>query len=89
MEVFVLCKSFTYLYKVNIAWANDQKYYVDFIYIFHSLNSERYAEDNKVHLKAKNNEMCYHLHMQIRCQFKILFGDKFFEQFLNTFTYNA
>ena len=26
--------------------------------------------------------------MQIRCQFKILFGDKFFKQFLNTFTYN-
>ena len=31
MEVFVLWKSFTYLYKVYIAWANDQKYYVDFI----------------------------------------------------------
>ena len=35
---------------------------------FHSLNSERYAEDNKVHLKAKNKEMCHYLHMQIRCQ---------------------
>ena len=35
---------------------------------FYSLNSERYAEDNKVHLKAKNKEMC---HMQIRCQYKI------------------
>ena len=33
MEVFVLCKSFTYLYKAYIAWANDQKYYVDFINI--------------------------------------------------------
>ena len=53
------------------------------------INSERYAEDNKVHLKAKNKEMWRHLHMQIRCQFKILFGDKFFKQFLNTFTYNA
>ena len=31
MEVFALCKSFTLLYKVYIAWANDQKYYVDFI----------------------------------------------------------
>ena len=31
MEVFVLCKSFTYLYEVYIAWANDQKSYVDFI----------------------------------------------------------
>ena len=52
-------------------------------------NSERYAEDNKDHLKAKNKEMWHQLHMQIRCQFKILFGDKFFKQFLNTFTYNA
>ena len=34
MEVFVLCKSLTYLYKVYIAWANDQKYYVHFINIF-------------------------------------------------------
>ena len=34
MEVFVLCKSFTYLYKVYIASANDLKYYVDFIYSF-------------------------------------------------------
>ena len=34
MEVFVLCQSFTYLYKVYIALANDQKYYVDFIKIF-------------------------------------------------------
>ena len=34
MEVFVLCKSFTYLYKVYIAWANGQKYHVDFINIF-------------------------------------------------------
>ena len=33
--------------------------------------------------------MCHHLHMQIRCHFKILFGDKSFKQFLNTFTYNA
>ena len=56
---------------------------------FSLLNSERYAEDNKVHLKAKNKEMCHHLHMQIRCQFTILFGDKLFKQFLNTFTYNA
>ena len=54
MEVFVLCKSFTYLYKVYIATANDQKYYVDFTNIFYSLNSEIYAEDNKVILKAKN-----------------------------------
>ena len=53
------------------------------------LNSERYAEDNKVHLQAKNKEMCHHLHMQIRRQFKILFGDKFFKQFLNKFSYNA
>ena len=56
---------------------------------FHSLNSETYAEDNKVHLIAKNKETCHHLHMQIRCQFKILFGDKLFKQFLNKFTYNA
>ena len=34
MKTFVLCKPFTNLYKVNIAWANDQKYYVDLIYIF-------------------------------------------------------
>ena len=34
MEVFVLCKSFTYLYKVYIVWANDQKSYVDFINVF-------------------------------------------------------
>ena len=34
MEVFVLCKSFTYLYKVYIARAKDQKSYVDFINIF-------------------------------------------------------
>ena len=34
MEVFVLCNSFAYSYKVYIAWANDQKYYVDFINIF-------------------------------------------------------
>ena len=34
MEVYVLCKSFTYLYKVYIAWAKDQKYYVDFINTF-------------------------------------------------------
>ena len=45
---------------------------------FSLLNSERYAEDNKVHLKAKNKEMCHHLHMQIRCQFTILFGDTLF-----------
>ena len=56
---------------------------------FSLLNSERYAEDNKVHLKAKNKEMCHHLHMQIRCQFTILFGDKLFKHFLNTLTYNA
>ena len=89
MEVFVLCKSFTYLYKVYIALANDQKYYVDFNYIFYSLNSASYAEDNKVYLKAKNKVMCHHLHMHIRCQYKILFGDKFFKQFLITFTLNA
>ena len=34
MEVFVLCKSFTYLYKVYNTWANDQKYYLDFINIY-------------------------------------------------------
>ena len=34
MEVFVLCKSFTYLYKVYSAWAIEQEYYVDFINIF-------------------------------------------------------
>ena len=34
MEVFVICRSFTYLCTVFIAWANDQKYYVDFINIF-------------------------------------------------------
>ena len=34
MEVFVLCELFTYLNKVNIAWANDQKYYVAFINSF-------------------------------------------------------
>ena len=34
MEVFVLCRSFTYLYKVYIAKANDQKYYADFINMF-------------------------------------------------------
>ena len=34
MELFVLCKSFTYLYKVYIFWADDQKYHVDFINIF-------------------------------------------------------
>ena len=56
---------------------------------FSLLNSERYAEDNKVHLKAKNKEMCHHLHMQIRCQFTILFGDELLTQFLNTLTYNA
>ena len=33
--------------------------------------------------------MHHHLHMQIRCQYNILFDDKFFEQFLITFTYNA
>ena len=33
--------------------------------------------------------MCHHLHMQIGCKYKILFGDKFFEQFLITFTYKA
>ena len=56
---------------------------------FSLLNRERYAADNKVHLKAKNEEMCRHLHMQIRCQFTILFGDKLFKHFLNIFTYNA
>ena len=89
MEVFVLCKSFTFLYKVCIASANDQKYYVDFISIFYSLNSEIYAEDNKVLLKAKNEQICHNLHMQIGCQYNILFNDKFFIQFLITFTYNA
>ena len=34
MKVFIRCKSFTYLYKVYVAWANDQKYYVDLINIF-------------------------------------------------------
>ena len=34
MEVFVLCKSFTYSYKVYTAWANDQEYYVDFFNSF-------------------------------------------------------
>ena len=34
MEIFVLCKSLTNSYKVYIAWANDQKYYVDLINIF-------------------------------------------------------
>ena len=57
--------------------------------IFYSLSSESYAEDNEVHLKAKNKVMCHHLHMQIKCQYKILFGDKFFKQFLITFTDNA
>ena len=33
--------------------------------------------------------MCHYLHMQIRIQYKLLFGDKFFKQFLITFTYNA
>ena len=56
---------------------------------FYSLNCESYAEDNKVHLKAKDKAMCHHLHTQIRCPYKILFGDKFFKQFLKTFTYNA
>ena len=56
---------------------------------FYSLNIERYAEDNKVHLKAKNKEMCHHLHMQIKCQYNVLFGDKIFKEFLITFTYNA
>ena len=56
---------------------------------FSILISERYAEDNKVHFKAKNKEMCHHLHMQIRYQFTILFGDKLFKQFQNTSTYNA
>ena len=59
------------------------------LFFLYSLNSKRYAEDNKVPLKAKNKEMCHHLHMQIRCQYKILFGDNFFKQFLNTLTYNA
>ena len=56
---------------------------------FYSLNSERYAEDNKVQLKAKNKEKFHHLHMQIRCQYNILFGDKFFKQVPFTFTFNA
>ena len=42
---------------------------------FYSLNNESYAEDNKVHLKAKNKVMCHRLHMELRCQYKILFGD--------------
>ena len=54
-----------------------------------SVNSEIYAEDNKVHLKAKNKLMCHQLHMQLRCQYNILFDDKFFKQFLITFTYDA
>ena len=33
MEIFALCKSFTYSFKVYIAWANDQNYYVDIINI--------------------------------------------------------
>ena len=56
---------------------------------FYSLTSESYAENNKAHLKAKIKVMCHHLHMQKRCQYKISFGDKFFEEFLSTFTYNA
>ena len=43
---------------------------------FYSLNSESYAEDNKVHLKTKNKVMCHYPHMQTRCQYKILFGEK-------------
>ena len=31
MQICALRKSLTYLYKVDFAWANDQKYYVDFI----------------------------------------------------------
>ena len=34
MEVFVLCKSLLIYIKFYIAWANDQKYYVDFSNIF-------------------------------------------------------
>ena len=34
MDVFVLYKSFTYSNNVYTAWANGQKYYVDFINIF-------------------------------------------------------
>ena len=56
---------------------------------FFSLNSESYAEDNKVHLKAKTKVMRHHLHIQIRCQYKIILEDKMFKQFLITFTYNA
>ena len=56
---------------------------------FYSLNSERYSEDNKVHLKAKNKVMCHHLHMQIGCQYKIIFEHKFFKQLLIIFTFNA
>ena len=36
---------------------------------FYSLNSESYAEDNNVHLKAKNKVMCHYLHMQIGSQY--------------------
>ena len=50
---------------------------------------ESYAGDNKVHLKARNKVMRHHLHIQIRCQYKILLKDKIFKQFLITFTYNA
>ena len=53
------------------------------------LNSEIYAEDNKVHLKAKHLYMCHHLHMQIRCPYNILFNEKFFKQCLITFIYTA
>ena len=54
---------------------------------FYSLNSEIYAEDNKVQKLKK--EMCHHLHMQIRCQYNILFGDKFLKLFLIIFIYKA
>ena len=50
--------------------------------IRNTIISKIYAEDNKVHLKSKNKEMCHHLHMQIRCHYKIVFEDKFFKQFL-------
>ena len=33
--------------------------------------------------------MCHRLHMQIRCRCKILFGNKFYKQYLITFTYDG
>ena len=76
-EVFVLCKSFTYLFIQFTLFEQMIRNTLLIAVTFYSLNSESYAEDNKVCLKAKNKVMCHHLHMQIRCQYKILFGDKF------------